>query len=567
MNKNPKLVSFSRSPAYVHHRAMLNRRENNIVDALELMRRAVEESPQNREYRLDLAELYCEMGCHGQSSRLLLDMLAEDDGPSECYYGLALNQLGMNDVSGARRLLGLYRRRDPQGARQEEVRQLAAELDYYSEMNHPANRRLSRAARLADRACEAMKADDAEKACRLFEQSLDMASEQFEMRALYAMALLMRGDTDAAREQARRASDGYPPSVRALCVSAQVWAMLGDRAAAEALIDRAAQERPEGQELRLMIYAMGELNMHQKVAEHARLALQEMPFDRDLMHMRAVALHKSGAPDDQVERFWARVLRIDPEDSIAAFYQEAAHRGALKQYTLDYGYQVPREEFARRFGELVNDLGRGFEHVEALWRDDQSFRQLVSWAARAEDSRLNRAAVTALTTVDTQDARSVLRELLFTAEASVDLKLHAALALRLQGKNPGGLLPEESGLVEGMLPDAETMLSRLNVGERQLVRYTADVLRDIHDVDALLPLTLLWSAYRQLRGMRTDPLRHIECAAAALAYNYMLLYGPKPDIGALLKEFRCPRRQMVYYARRIAGCLEKIGEYRIDEDS
>ena len=97
MDRNLKVVAFKRSSAYVHHRAMMNRRENNIVDALELMRRAVEAAPENREYRLDLAELYCEMGCHEQSTQLLLDMLAEDDGPSECYYGLALNQLGMND--------------------------------------------------------------------------------------------------------------------------------------------------------------------------------------------------------------------------------------------------------------------------------------------------------------------------------------------------------------------------------------------------------------------------------------------------------------------------------------
>ena len=126
MDRNLKVVAFKRSSAYVHHRAMMNRRENNIVDALELMRRAVESAPDNREYRLDLAELYCEMGCHEQSTRLLLDMLAEGDGPSECYYGLALNQLGMNDLAGARRSLSLYRRKEPEGAHLEEVERLAA---------------------------------------------------------------------------------------------------------------------------------------------------------------------------------------------------------------------------------------------------------------------------------------------------------------------------------------------------------------------------------------------------------------------------------------------------------
>ena len=110
-----QVVSFDRSPAYVHHRAMVNR-GRTTVDALELMRHAVERSPENREYRLDLAELYCEMGCHAQSNRLLLDMLAQDDAPAECYYGLALNQLGMNDLEGAQQSLRMYRHAAPDGS-------------------------------------------------------------------------------------------------------------------------------------------------------------------------------------------------------------------------------------------------------------------------------------------------------------------------------------------------------------------------------------------------------------------------------------------------------------------
>ena len=506
------------------------------------------------------------MGCHSQSLRLLLDMLAEGDGPAECYYGLALNQLGMNDVPGARRMLGLYTRREPDGAHLEEVRRLAAELDYYSEMNRSASRKLRRAARRADHGCEAMRSGDAESACRLFEQSLQMASEQYEMRALYAMALFMNGDAEAARLQAERASSGYPPSVRALCVSAQVYALLGDGRTARSLIDRAAEERPEGQELRLMIYAMGELKMHDRVAEFARLALQETPFDRDLLHIRAVALAHTGTPDRQLERFWARILRIDPDDSIARFYQEAAHRGALSEYTLEYGYQVPREEFRNRFSELVSQLGMGFEHVSALWQQEADFRQLVEWAVRAEDGRLSRAAVTALTAIDSTESRSVLRELLFTADVPMDLKLHATLALRLQGKAPDAMLPGTPGIAGEFMPDAEAMLSRLGVGERQLVRYTAEVMEDEYGISAMLPLTLLWSAYRQTRGTRVDPLRCIAGASAALAYNYLLVYGPKPRIDEVCRAFRCPRRQMIYYARRIAGCLEKIGELTVDEN-
>ena len=560
MAKNPKVVSFKRSPAYAHHRAMLNRQDNNIMDALELMRSAVEQSPDNPEYRLDLAELYCEMGCHEQSARLLLDMLAEENGPAECYYGLALNQLYMNDITGARESLRLYRHRDPEGARVEEVRQLVAELDYFTEITHPANRRLHRAACIASRACEAMKAGQYDKACRLFERSLGLASEQYDMRALYGMALFIAGDRKKALEQAERASGGYPPSVRALSVSAQVYALAGDRAAAEALIDRAAAEKPEGQDLRLMIYALGEMGMDNRVAEYARLALSQTPFDRELLHMRAVALKRTGTPDARVARCWARILRIDPDDSIADFYQRAALSHRLDRYRLSYDYQVPAEEFSERLKALVDQLSQGYEKLEERWRDDPGFRQLVRWAVSSDNSRLSRVAMTALTTIEHRESRSLLRSLLFDGNVPGELKLHAALALRLQGTGAEEILPAGSGLTPALLPDPRMILARLGVGERQLVRYADEVLRHDYDISALPQLLLMWSAYRQLRGTAADPLRCVGAGAAALAYNYMLIYGHAPKIDKLAGQFGCDARQLVYYARRIAGTLERITE-------
>ena len=108
MDKPKRMFAIDRTPAYVHHRAMLHRRDNDNIHALELLRRAVQKAPDNREYRLDLAELYCDIGCHEQSSRLLLDMLAEENPPAECYYGLALNDMGVNRSECALAMLGRY---------------------------------------------------------------------------------------------------------------------------------------------------------------------------------------------------------------------------------------------------------------------------------------------------------------------------------------------------------------------------------------------------------------------------------------------------------------------------
>ena len=560
MRDNPKLVLFEKNAAYLHHRAMMNRRDNNAIDALELLRGAVEASPDNREYRLDLAELYCEMGCHGQSSRLLLDMLCGGDAPSECLYGLALNQLGMNDIEGAKRSLRQYRRRSPKGEHMEEVQRLTEELDMLDRMNRPANRRLLRAMREAERACDAMKGDDPERAKRLFERTLERESEQYEMRALYAMVLMMLGDTDAARREADRALGGYPPSVRALCVCAQVYCMLGDQDGAVALMDRAAAEHPSGQELRLMIYAAGEIGLYDRAAEYARLAMQETPFDRELMHIRAVALKKSGEPDETAARCWARILRIDPDDTIADYYHEAAVSHALDDMRLEFGYQVPEQEYMRRLELLVRRLGMGFEHIRVSWEEDPEFRRLVRWAVDAEDMRLGRASMTVLATVEAPEALSVLREVMFAPDVPRDLKLHAALLMKLQGRSLKQVVPEGETESGDMLVDAEALLSELPVGDRQLVRYADEVLQREYDISARPALTLMWQGYRKLRGTRGDPVKRMDAAAAALAYNYLLASGQRPAIAELAAHFGCTPRQLVFFAERIAARLDRKGD-------
>ena len=559
MRDNPKVVSLRRNAAYLHHRAMLNRRDNRVVDALELMRRAVEASPDNREYRLDLAELLCEMGCHEQSSRLLLDMLSGGDAPSECYYGLALNQLGMNDLSGARQSLNTYRRRDPEGAHSEEVGHLAMELELYRTTNRPANRRLYRAMRVANRACDAMKADDADKACRLFEQTLNIASEQYEMRALYAMALVMAGRQEEARREADRACGGYPPSVRAMCVCAQVYALLGERTRAMELMDAAAAERPEGADLRLMLYAAGEMKLYDRAAEYARRALLETPFDRELLHIRAVALKQSGAGDAEAMRCWERILRIDPEDTVASFYSEAAAQGKLDEIPLEYAYQVPAEEYLRRLKLLVDHLNEGFEHISVEWERDPAFRRLVRWAVSAEDARLGRASMTVLATLESPEAVSVLREVMFAPNVSKELKLHAAVLLKIQGRVLEDVLPEPMSATGSTLVDAEALMNALPVGDRQLVRYADEVLEREYEITSTPALTMMWSSYRRVRGTRGDPLKRVEAAAAALAYNYLMAAGKRVSISRIAHDFGCTPRQLTFCAARIAGCLERAG--------
>ena len=250
----------------------------------------------------------------------------------------------------------------------------------------------------------------------------------------------------------------------------------------------------------------------------------------------------------------------DPEDSIARFYHEAATAGRLDEYRLEYTYQVPDREYDRRLMYLAGHINQGYEHAMTAWREDDEFRNLVTWSINSQDQRLEKASMTVLATMDSHGAGSALRQVMFSSDVSSEAKMHGALLLRLRGADMVKYLPPDADPADGMLPDPEGMLSGIQVGERQLVRYAHEVLEREYGISALSALALMWMAYRRARGMHTDPLIRVEGASAALAYNYLLMHGMRPEPQKIAKDFGCAVRQMVYYARRIAGCLEKNDE-------
>lgn len=567
MSYNPKVVSFERSAAYVHHRAMKNRRDNNPVDALELMRQAVRQNPDNQDYKLDLAEMYCEMGCHERSNRILLDMLAQPNAPAECYYGLALNQLGRNEPDSARRAIALYRRHKSSGEYLEDAKNILAEMDFFDDMSRNHSRRKGRAARFAERACDAMKYEDPKKALQLLERSLELDPDRNENRVLYAMALRMDGQRDAALAEVQRSVAAQNTSVRTLCAAAEMHYMCGDAEAARELAQRALELHPVDVELKLLIFTLSILKMYDEAAEAARLALQGFPYDRQLLHMRAVCLHRAGASDDKLASFWARILRIDPSDSIAGFYHEAALANRLAEVDPTLPYTVPAEEAARRASLIAQKLSEGLEAAVAQWRSDADFRELLLWAVGTGDENCGRAAIMVIASAGDAESESAIRELLYRGDVPIEVKLHGVLFLRMRGADMQKLMPPDMDLQDGMLPEAKTLLAALPACERQLVRLADDVLREDHGINACSALCLMWRAYRAACKGTNDPLVSTQEAAAALAWNYLLVHGQRVSPRKLARQFACRVRRMVFYARHMADVLERYeGKNEKDED-
>ncbi|MGI6240245.1 MAG: tetratricopeptide repeat protein, partial [Christensenellales bacterium] len=311
---DPKIVPFDRGADFVHQRAMKNRRDNNVLDALELMRKAVEVSPENEGYRMDLAELLTELGCLTQSNQVLLDMLTKGERKDECLYSLAINQLNMNNPDAAKKLLRMCLEDATRGEIRDQARALSGEIEMFEALNRPVSRRLERMLTISDAACDKLRREDYPGARTLFERALRMDRGQRDVRALLAMTHILMDNVEDAVAHAEAAILEPGATLRALCVSGQVFHLAGDEARARQTLVRAMDYDPDGLEMRMLIFSLFELTMYQEARECALRALRETPYDRLLLHIMGVTSILCGDEQKSAARYWQRIVRIDPED-------------------------------------------------------------------------------------------------------------------------------------------------------------------------------------------------------------------------------------------------------------
>ncbi len=557
MNFNPKVVPFERGADFIHQRALKNLRDNNMVEALELMRSAVEHSPENDDYRLELAQLLCDAGCPTSSNRLLLDMLARNANSDECLYGLAINQLNMNNPDAARKLLRMCRNTTDNDELSAQVDQLTGELDMYEALNRPSDRKLERINSLTDEACERMRREDVTGAVKLFERALAMDRKQHDILALLGMAYMMQGRSDEALNCVATASANAGNNLRTLCVSAQVYGMAEMDDKARQLLERAANIDSDLIERRMLVFTLFEAGMYEEARSIARASLTEIPCDKLMMHVLAVLALNTEEGIDGATRYWKRIQRIDPEDTVAEYFLKAVSEGKIDAGEITCEYQVPRNEMMRRYLLVADKLNHDLFTVINSWKTDEEFRRLLGWCLLSGDMRFRDAAVTLLASVDEEEAVSQLREYLMRADSDIDTVIRAAAMYRMRGADIEKIMPPHMDPNDGIIPGADRIVQNMSVGHRQLVRYAAEILERRYGITTYDAIALLWEQYRNDRGTRVDPMLRTETAAAALAYCYLTKTGHEPRLEKLAVQFGCSLRQLKFFVRHMMNVLDK----------
>ena len=553
-----KVVTFERNADYLRQRAMRNRREGKNIDALELMRQALEREPDNAGYALDLANLCAEMGLYEQTNRILMRAMAKGNAPKDCLYPMANNLYHRGDISRAERLLRAYIESGAQGERAEEASRVLSEIECARESMRPTDRKLAHAARIINQACDAMRAGNAALGERLFRKSIALRDVSPEVHALLALALLMRRQWRESQDEIERGlrmlrekPDARP--VKTLCVSAQVLSYLGKTDEAREMARSALNLEADEAEARIRLNVLCEMEMHAEARTAVEAIIREQPYDKQLLHISSVAAYNTDAPDFETAKGWQRIARLDPADPVSAYFLKAAENGSLPPRPLDYAYHLPKEEMSERIHYLNECFQGGTRSMAEAWNHDARFREILEWGLALDQEELTKTSLTVLAGIEDDEARMLVRVYAQRPDAPMSLRVYALGMMSVQDISAERVL--ENCFITAGLPTEEEAMSGLPVGQKQMIRYAAEYVEYRYGDYPVADIALIWRAFMEARGSRSDPVYRTEAGSAALALIYLNVRGHADDIYTISRWYGCPSRQAAHIARTIRDVI------------
>ena len=425
------VVPFTRSTDYWHRRAMDNRRSLRFPEAVELLRSAARQEPDNVEIQMDLAETLSEMECFEQSSRLLYRLLSQDPNMAECYYGLACNDYGLQKNEEALDALVHYLRLSPEGPYAEEARDM---LEMLSEVDFGSGN--SRGELLIRRGMKAFADDKPHKATEHLKRALRVTREETRVRTMLSLSLLSEGKPKEALRHAMAACARDKQSVQARCsLCCALWMLKKPRAAA-GLLQEIAKWCDSPYEELLFCHTASQLDQRELLLKFLQARSQWTPFRTGTLHSLAVAYFNLGHYQ-KAKALWLRVMQIDPDNLLAEYGNSLCQRAlngedtGLK--TLGYHPILPREENQRRLQMIAAALSGGEDALKERWRKDDTLKRMIRWAFTLPDERLQGALLGVLAAVGT-DSAGLIKELLTDDTMPEELKRKAVLLLSRLGE-------------------------------------------------------------------------------------------------------------------------------------
>ncbi|MDR1569113.1 MAG: hypothetical protein LBS72_01325 [Oscillospiraceae bacterium] len=423
-----QVLPFARSANELQRRALSQRKGKQWLEAAELLRRAMEQEPDNERVLLDLAKTYAEIGCAALSNRVLLRALRQNPNCKECFFEMGCNYYNMQAWSQAHDCLSLYIRNCPLGKNRKEANDMI--LFLYLQQNSRVEKRIQRAT-------QAYEAGKHNLAARLMRRTFAVSPLNGDAHAVAAFLQLSDGNAEAALGLARHACRLDRHNTRALCAMVVALDQLGSRSAAERFLARAVRAAESEAERVMVVHTACEISAYAQALTVLQTLAGDQPMDPSLTHLLAVCYCQVGREKEALP-LWARMRRIDPDDTVSDYCFESLRAAIAREETFvpNHVRQVPMDETLRRLSRIRALADGDVDTLQHAWQNRDEIRKLVSWGLNQPEPRIRKVMLGLLRVVGDDNARWMLRDALLSTDHPDDFK-QLILELLFELGDPG----------------------------------------------------------------------------------------------------------------------------------
>lgn len=421
-----KVVPFALSAYRMRRGADAYRKRGQMVEALELLRRAAVQEDSSLGW-LRLARELRQCACYEQAAPILYRLCGREDMPPEAWLELGKCLRALERRDAACDCLYHYLQVDPYSDVADQVRDMLSDLEEVQDAREPFRLNL-----LVRRGLLAYRRGEQVLGERRLRRALRMGEDNIRLYTTLAMIYLAEGRCSEALRELRRAMKKEPESLRAMCMTAVTLSAMGKRRMALGMLERCAHlaRTPSTEEQFLTAaWTIGAQRTARRYLE-SRLKLQ--PCRIALMHPLADLLWQAGE-QDMALRWWKRILAIEPEDLRARAMVNWAPEHP--EDNLPPMGALPGE-FVRAQLSHLSALTVVDTPAEALLRCGSRSRGVLDWCFTMIDENLQQAALHIAARQDAPCVRSYLHQLLTMPGVVQSVRQRAMMTLAEWG-DPG----------------------------------------------------------------------------------------------------------------------------------
>lgn len=443
-HKKGKILPFRQDVDFFLKRGAKELDKNDLLSAIQHYRQAYHSDPTDLDSCLALAEVLSQMQRFEESNRLLLVDMSMNDPDPESYFGLACNYYGMHEYAYARESLETYLELDPEGFYAYDAMDfldLLEDPDALSETVGMAQDEELETLTVCQHARRAAERGELPRAVAILEAHLAQVPTALRARDQLSIVYYCAGEASRAMELVEEVLAVDPNDVQARCNRALFLHSAGGGSAAQAAeaLDSLQELRlEEPDELSSVSLLQLEFGRYAAAQETLQRLWRLMPYDENVIHRMGYCRYLQGDIEG-ARSCYRRLLRIDPDDTVARYYLGACRKYDAKTHARHWmlPYRVPLAETFRRFQQINALLDEPGEALLRRWREDRSTRNLLVWALTMQDQRSKTAILRLIAGMGDAEAERVLRDFLLRTDQPDAAKREAlALLNRMRAREP-----------------------------------------------------------------------------------------------------------------------------------